>query len=251
MGKMHELLAVEKDTVGRAHSIIEETIKTFKDKAVEFYTGRIKTYAPFIEGDKDLVPPDTKELVDTVPAKLKYTFDTVGNEYDWLLQKETTNQGAKADLIVDGVMIGTNLPATFLLSLEHRLQKIRSVILNAPTIPNGMKWVEDSQKGKDIFKLAEPLVQYRTRKVSVPFVLHPGTDKHPPQVQKEEKTETIGSYTEMQWDSRVTSSYKSNLLERVDKLLTAVQKAIRKANDAEASTNTIGSKLFGFILSGK
>jgi|WetSurSiteA1Bulk_404760.scaffolds.fasta_scaffold52680_2 hypothetical protein len=251
MGKMHELLAVEKDIVGRANAIIEETLKTFKDKAVEFYTGRVKTYKPFDEADKDLLPVEQKELVDTVPAKLKYTFEKVAEEYDWLLQKEATNQSARADLVVDGVTLGSNLPATFLLTLEHRLEKIRQLILNAPTLPNGLKWTEDSQKGADVFKLAEELITYRTRKISVPFVLSPATDKHPAQVQKEERTETIGSYREMQWDSRVTSHTKSILLERVDKMLVAVRKAVRKANDVEASDATIGKKLFDFVLSGK
>lgn len=245
---MHQLLAVEKDLVGKANAILEETLRTFKDKAVEFYTGRIKTYKPFDDADRDLLPPDTKELVDTVPAKLKYTFDAVADEYDFLLQKEATNTTAKADLVVDGVTIGTNLPATFLLTLEKRLEKIRQVVLNAPTLPNGLKWVPDTQKGADIFKLADPLVAYRTKKYSVPFVLAPATDKHAAQVQKEEKTETIGAYSEMQYDSRVTSAYKSQLLGQVDKLLLATRKAVRVANDVEASTATIGTKIFSFIL---
>jgi hypothetical protein len=248
MGAMHQLLAVEKDVVGKANSIIEETLKTFKEKASEFYSGRVKTYKPFDDSDRDLVPPDSKEFVDTVPSKLKYTFDAVGNEYDFLLQKEETNTRAKADLIVDGVTIGTALPATFLLTLEKRLEKIRGVILAAPTLPNGLKWVLDPQKGPDVYKLAENLVSYRTRKISFPFVLSPATEKHAAQVQKEERTETIGAYNEMAWDTKVTSAYKSQLLGQVDKLLLATRKAVRVANDAEASTATIGTKIFSFIL---
>jgi len=251
MGKMHELLAVEKDIVGRSNAIIEETLKTFKEKAVEFYVARVKTYKPFDEADKDLLPVEQKEMVDTVPSKLKYTFEKVAEEYDWLLQKESTNQAATANLIVEGRVIGTNLPATFLLTLEHRLEKIRQIILNCPTLPNGFKWVSDSQKGDNVFKLAEELITYRTRKISVPFVLQPATDKHPAQVQKEEKTETIGTYREMYWDGRVTSHTKSLLLEKVDKLLVATRKAVRQANDATASEETIGKNIFDFILSGK
>jgi hypothetical protein len=248
MNAMHQLLAVEKDVVGKANSIIEETLKTFKEKFTEFYSGRIKIYKPFDDSDRDLVPPDSKEFVDTVPSKLKYTFDAVGTEYDFLLQKEETNTRAKADLVVDGVTIGTALPATFLLTLEKRLEKIRGVILAAPTLPNGLKWVLDPQKGPDVYKLAENLVSYRTRKISVPFVLSPATEKHPAQVSKEERTETIGAYNEMDWDTRVTSAYKSQLLGQVDKLLLATRKAVRVANDIEASTATIGTKIFSFIL---
>lgn len=248
MGKMHELLAVEKDIVGRASATIMETLKTFKEKAAEFFTGYTKTYTPNDANDRDLVPPESKELVDTVPSKLKYTFGVLEAEYDWLLQKESTNQNARADLIVDGKTIGTALPATFLLTLENRLTKVREVILNAPTLPNGPKWVEDPQKGNFVFKLSDAQIQYRTRKTPVPFVLHEATDRHPAQVSKEEKTETVGSYSSMFWDGRVTSAYKSQMLERVDKLLMAVRKAIRKANDVESVDNTIGRTIFSYIL---
>jgi hypothetical protein len=251
MGKMHELLAVEKTIGGRAKAILEETLRTFKDKATEFYTGRIKSYKPFRDDDMNLLPVETKELVDTVPSKLRYTFDTLTEEYDWLLQKESTNQLAKADLIVDGVTLATDLPATFLLALEHRLGKVREVILSTPTLPNGLKWEPDKQKGEDIFKLAEAQISYRATKVTVPFILVPATDKHPAQASKEEKTETIGTYTEMLWDSRVTSAYKSALLERVDKLLVGVQKAIRRANGIDASEAVIGKKIFDFVMQGR
>jgi len=251
MGKMHELLAVEKTIGNRAKSIMEETLKTFKDKAAEFYTGRFKSYKPNNENDPNLLPTETKEIVDTVPKKLAYTFGTLTEEYDWLLQKESTNQRAKSDLVVDGATLATDLPATFLIALEHRLAKVREVILSAPTLPNGPVWVEDKQKGEGIFRLNEPLKSYRTSKTFVPFILVPATDKHPAQASKEERTDTVGEYTEMQWDGRVTSAYKSAALERVDKLMAATQKAIRRANDIDASDSAIGKKIFDFVLGGK
>jgi hypothetical protein len=251
MGKMHELLAVEKDIVGRANAIVAETIGTFKNKAAEFYTGRIKSYKPFDEADKDVLPTESKELVDSVPAKLKYTFGKVAEEYDWLLQKEQTNKTATADLVIDGIVLGRNLPATFLLALESRLEKIRALILESPTLPNGLKWVPAPNMGNDVFTLEAPLTTYRTRKTPYPLVLAEATKEHKAQVVEKERMDTVGAYTEQLFDARVTSHYKSDLLERVDKVLVEVRKSVRRANQVEIVEAEIGKGLFAFILNGK
>jgi hypothetical protein len=248
MGKMHQLLAVEKDILGRANAILQETLTTFQKKAVEFYVGFTKTYAPMVEGDKELLPKEERIHVDTVPAKLAYTAEKLAEEYDFLLQKESTNTQAKSDLVVDGVTLGKDLPATFLLSLEHRLEKLRNVVAEAPTLPTGFKWVKDQDSGKDVWKLEEPLLTYRTRKTPYPFELAPATKEHKAQVVEKERTETVGTFTEERRDTRVSSAQKAVWLEKVDKVLVAVRKAVRVANDIEVTEKTIGKEIFGYIL---
>lgn len=250
MGKMHELLAVEEELVGRSNSIIDETLATFSHKAAEFYTGNTKTYKPLDDADKELVPPASKEIIDSVPSKLKYTFGKVAEEYDYLLQKESTNRVAAADLTVNGKVLLADAPVNFLLTLERRLEKVRNVILAAPTLPNGPKWVPDEQRGEGFFQLANPEVSYRTRTTAVPIVLYPHSDKHPAQVKEGSETKTVGTYTEMKYDSRMTSHDKSVLLERVDTLLREVKKTIRRANQADVVERQTGKAVFDFILNG-
>ncbi len=250
MAKMHELLAVEEELVGRSNSIIDETLDTFSKKATEFYVGQVKTYKPFDEADKDLVPPATKEIIDSVPSKLKYTFDKVAEEYDFLLQKESTNCVAAADLALNGKILLTNAPVNFLLTLERRLEKVRNLILAAPTLPNGPKWVSDEQRGTGYYKLAEAEKSYRTRKTLFPVVLYPATDKHPAQVKESEKLETVGEYADMRYDGRMTSHDKSVLLERVDTLLREVKKTIRRANQVDVIERKAGQVVFDYILNG-
>jgi hypothetical protein len=251
MPKMHELLAIEEDLVGRANTIVEETINSFKHKAAELYTGLVKTYKPFDEADRDLVPPATKEIVDSVPSKLRYTAGKVSEEYDFLLQKETTNQAAKADLVIDGKVLLKDAPVNFLLTLERRLEKFRGVLLEAPTLPNGIKWVPDDLKGPGFFKLETPEIQYRTRNTPVPVVLYEATDKHPAQVKEATRTDTVGAYTEMKFDGRLTSRDKSALLDRIDILLREVKKAIRRANQIDVVDRQVGGRIFNFLLNGE
>lgn len=251
MAKMHELLAVEKDILGRAGAILNEALHSFKSKAVEFYTARFKSYKPFLEDDKDLLPVESKELVDTVPAKLKYVSGALSEEIDWLLQKELTNRNAKSDLVVDGITFGKDVPATFLLALSGRLKKFRQLLLEAPTLPNGLNWVPATDKGDNIWKLKDDLITYRTRKTPYAFELSPATKEHKAQVVEKMKDETVGAFTEMQWDSRVTSHYKSQLLERVDNLLLEIEKSVRRANDVEVISAQMGKDIYAYILNGK
>ena len=247
MGKVHQLLAVEKDIVGKAAAILQETLVSFQKKATELYTGVIKTYTPYDEhGEK--VNPEERLLVDTVPSKLSYTAEALKDEYDFLLQKAQSNTRAKADLVVDGTVIGQALPVEFLLTLERRLEKFRQVIDAAPTLPNGFSWVPDTATGKNVFKLEKPIVTFRSVKAPYAFVKAAATKEHPAQVVEKEETKTAGEYTEMRTDSRVTSAQKSDWLGNLDKVLLAVRKAIRVANDIEASDQKIGKQIFDVIL---
>lgn len=247
---MHELLAVENDVLGLANKVIDESTNTFKNKASEFYMGVSKTYHPFDEADKDLVPPQNKEIVDTVISKLNYTFGKVAAEYDLLLQKEATNQHAVADIVVDGKVVSTNVPVNFLLTLERRLEKIRNLVLEAPTLPNGPKWVPDTQRGEGYYKLEAPQVSYRTKKEKSYNVVVPPTKEHPAQVKEGETTTTIGQYDEMLFDSRMTSHDKAVILERVDTLIKEVRKAVRRANQLDVTERTIGKTIFDYVLAG-
>ena len=52
MGKLHELLAVEKDAKDVFAKIMEETLKTFNQRSSHFVESR-KTYSQFNNEDKD------------------------------------------------------------------------------------------------------------------------------------------------------------------------------------------------------
>lgn len=251
MAKMHELLAVEKDIIGRAANILNEAIHTFKNRAVEFYTGRHKEYRPFNEEDRDLLPVEDKAIVDTVPAKLEYVAGPLAEEIDWLFQKESTNRNASADLVVDEIVFGRNLPATYLLGLIGRLKKFRQLVLDAPTLPNGLVWIPAQDMAPNIHKLEHPLVTYRTRQTPYAFQLAEATREHKAQVIEKVKNDTVGEFTEMQWDSRVTSAFKSTVLERVDKVLLELEKAVRRANDVDVVDGHMGKALYGYLLHGK
>lgn len=252
-GKLHELLAVEADLEGRARNIMDETRKVFKEKPALFM-GAIRTYTPFLE-DGISYPEENQALSTTVDEKLAYTNKSVIKYYDALLQKEATNQVAKADLIVDGVTIASDLPATFLLGMESRLRKMREVYAQIPTLSVGTEWKLDEGKGKGVFSMVHPEEKMKTQKTMKSTVLYEakfpkaneGGNSQPAQIDKWEEVENVGKYTKNVWCGMITPARKSELLDRIDLLIRSVKKARQRANSTEVVKSTIGKAIVDFI----
>jgi len=252
-GKLHELLAVEGDLEGVYKKILEESKHTFSGKPAHF-VGFTKEYVPF-DDKEETVSPEQQEMTTTVHDKLTYMANHIVRYLDAVLQKEATNQIAVADLIVEGQTLAEKLPATFLLGLENKLKYIRSVYAAVPTLPPGIKWDEDKQKGKGVYSSADPEEKFRTAKTFKHKVLVPAQfpkegesgSSLPAQIERWEEQVNIGKYVTHRWSGMLTPLEKSVILERIDKLSRAVKKARQRANSTEIIKLNIGKLLFDYI----
>lgn len=245
MAKLHELLAVEADLEGRCKAILGETTKVFKEKG-NLFSGSIRTYTPFVDDGVDY-PQEHLALATTVGERLSYTMETVSKYYDAILQKESTNQLAKADLVVDGDVIAADLPATFLLGMESRLKLVRSAYANIPTLELSKEWKLDEGKGTGVYVIVHPEESFKTQKTMKSQVLYEATKEHPAQIEKWDETENVGKYTKTLWSGMITPARKSELLGRIDKLIVAVKKARQRANATQVNKVNIGSILAEYI----
>jgi hypothetical protein len=247
--KLHEILAVEPDKEGTAKKLIEEGVITFTKKP-DHFQGSLRRLEMFAtDGQQEPPPPeDRKEIVDTVIGKLGYVLDSAASYYDVVLQKEATNQVAIADLVIDGVVIAKDIPATFLLGMETRLRAVHRLLESIPTLQPGIKWVPDDEAGKHICRRAHPETKYKTTKTFAHKVLMPPTDHHPAQIERWEETVNIGMYTTEQWSSMISPAAKSALLGRCDKMIQAVKRARRRANDVEVVKGEIGRSITDYIM---
>jgi hypothetical protein len=246
MGKLHELLAVEADLEGAYKRIIEEALVTFTKKP-DHFLGQDKILEMFDEDRKKENTTEHKEMVTTVPDKLNYVMEHVIRFYDALYQKELANTNAKADLIVDGETIATDLPATFLLGMENKLKFLRASYEGIPTLAPGIKWVLDEKLGKGVYVSANPNEVFKTAKVFKHQVLVPPTDKHPAQIEKWEEQVPVGKYTTTTSCSMLTPARKSELIGRIDSLIQACKKARQKANCTEVADVSIAKKMMDYI----
>lgn len=251
MPKLHEVLAVESGLQTAAKKINEETVRTFGKKD-EHFVETTKSISHFAEEDQKLDTVETKAMVTTVFDKLLYTAGPNIRAFDAYLQKEATNQKAVADIVVGDHTLAKDVPATVLLGLETKLAELRAVYDAIPTLAPGPTWEpdRDARAAGGVYKAAAPDVTFRTRKTMKPIIMAPATEQHPAQVAPIQEDVPIARITTTHRSGMITSAQKSDLLERIDRLLRAVKRARQRANSTEVEKRQIGKTLFDFIHSG-
>lgn len=242
---LHELLAVEGDLEGIHKRTLDETRITFT-KEVALFLGQHRKLEIFVD-DGISYPEDHKELDTTVYEKLDTLTAAEKRYFDAMLAKEATNQVAVADLVVDGVVIGKSLPATFLLGMEKRLKHLRSAYEVIPTLQPGIAWVKDETMGPGIYKTEKPSEKLKTETIVEPVVLYEATKEHPAQIKEVSKTNTIGKYVTTSWCGMISPAEKTAILGRIDKLTRAFKKARQRANTTEVINKTVGAEIFAYI----
>jgi hypothetical protein len=241
--QLHQLLAVENDRKQQANNIIDETIETFSKKH-DHFDGIIKIYKSYNDADQK-IPPETKEIVTSVKAKIDYSKQAIVKGIDAQISKEETNASGtvKAELKIDNVSFG-ELSATALLALEQHLVKIRSMYKVIPTLDPTKKW-----DIKDEWYETEKEIRYRTEKKVEKIIKYEATKEHPAQVELVQIDRQVGEYETIYKSGKISSFQKSKLLERIDKLIDAIKTARSKANECEVKNIKIGDMLFNYINS--
>ena len=249
MTKLHEILAVEADAEGIKKRMMEETSLIFKSKH-QLFLGHNKKLSMDGEGHESIEKASSEltEVSTTVGKRLDYTCASIANWLNVVSIKEHTNQtNAKADLVVDGVTLAKNVPATYLLGLETKLKEIRNMYLLMPTLPPNYRWNADSTI-PGIYHIDTPEIKSKTKKVPKSRVLYEATKEHRAEIEKWMEETTVGTYTTVISSGMVTSARKSLVLGRIDTLVQAVKQARQRANNVDVIEGVnIGTVLFKYI----
>jgi len=249
MTKLHEVLAVEGDKEGIAKKILAETKKVFNAK--HLFTGFHKRLEMIASGQEAIesAAEEHTEIATTVRARLDYTAEALGAYYDVVLQKEATNASvAKADLIVDGITLGVNLPATFLLGLESKLKTIRAIYDDIPTLEQGISWELDHGNAlPDVYRAKHDEIKTKTRKDTKFSILVEPTQHHPAQVEKWMEEDVVGNFITTKMSALLPPAEKSAIIGRLDKVIQATKQARMRANNVDIMYASIGAELFGYI----
>lgn len=242
MGKLHELLAVEGDLKGKAQHVLSQVKGLFTNGASKLI-GKNRTYRQTLEGS-DRQPNEVTPIATTVTAELKTVQAAMIQWIDASIQKEVTNELTKADVVIGGEKLFSDLPAPALLNLESKLAEIRSIYEAIPTNDQSEKWNFDDQNG---YFVSDPRVTYSTRKVPKAFVAYEATKEHPAQVQMFTEDQQVGEWTTIITSGMLPPTEKAARLDRLDKLILAVKQARQRANDRDVIDVHVGDILFNFI----
>jgi len=83
---------------------------------------------------------------------------------------------ARADVVIDGQTIATDVPVTYLLFLEKQLVDLHTFVKKLPVLDAAESWVRDDST--DSWR-TEAVRTIRTKKVPRNHVKAEATDKHP------------------------------------------------------------------------
>ncbi len=203
-----------------------------------------KNYQPKTEGD-EAFPPEVVRVQFNVTDVLRQVGNKLTELFDVVATKDYANCTAKADVVVDGVTLVKEAPATFLLFLEKQLTDLHTVASKLPVLDPSQEWKLDENAG--LYKTPGAQTA-KTKKTSKPIVLYDATDKHPAQTQLITEDVITGYWNQVKMSGAVPAERRAALLERVEKLQKAVKFAREQANMVTVSEQSVGQKLFSWLL---
>ena len=205
--------------------------------------GRVRKYQP-LNDDGERLPDEITALATAVDNELESVKKAVSQWIDASIQKEVTNQGTSADVVIDGVALLKGLPATALLNLEGKLAEIRQVYQAIPTNDSSERWNKDAQLG---YYTSETREARRTKKVPKVLVKYEATKEHPAQTEVFTEDVPVGTWSMTIHSGQLSPTEKYERLERFDALIMAVKAARQRANDIEVKDVHVGDVLFKYI----
>ena len=243
--KLHELLAVEGDLGGKAKKLLDEAQHTLARQPDHFTALATRTEYFDEARAQDENTEEYSEMVTTVADKLRGLIDPMVNHLDAMMQKELTNQTAKADLILGGEIIARDLPGTFLLSLETYFKRVREVYNDIPVLRPGVKWEPDSAN-ENVY-IAPEATTFRNEKVRVSDIVAPATPQHQAQVDIYHEDKKVARIIKTESSGNLTPLDKSRIIGRLDDLIRAIKQARQRANTAEVVNGQLGGELMAYI----
>lgn len=250
MGKLYELIAVEPKVEKDSTAVIKRVASIFAGKK-ELFTGEHRTLQMFDAERKNEEEGAEKvrELTVTVSEVLEEMKQHVGRHYDLAFQKERSNQTAVADVEIDGKVVIANCPVYFLLGMENRLEELRKVLDSIPILDSGTRWKKAEDLGKSIYRIEQPVKSHKTEKIKrhkVVWEPQPGMSQ-PPQIETWQDNVAVGTYFDDLCSGAMPLAEKTELLNKMDKLINAVKKARQRANAADAIEDKVSEKIFGYL----
>lgn len=242
MPKLNQIIAVEKGIKGRAEKELTEAHHGLKK--ADLVSGISKVYRP-TSSDGEELPPQGNRVQVNVEDVLARTATILTELFDITATKDFANCSARADVEVDGKVLVPNAPVTYLLWLEKRLTLIHEFVKELPRLSESDTWVRDDQGGG---WMTPEERTHRTKKIPQAFVKAAATDKHPAQVDVVHEDVIVGWWHTVKRSGAVPAARVRQLLERVQRLQSAVKVARETANMSDAPKVETGKKVFDYLF---
>jgi hypothetical protein len=241
--KLCQVLAIESGV--RSKSQTEITALHRAAERQELYSGANRTYRPKDEdgekfGDENQITQlRSKEVLEKLKSILTEAYDTE-------LTKDVGNLKALATVkTAEGDVICADVPVSYLLYLEKRLEDLNTFVTKMPTLDSAERWTWDETTNQ---YRAETTETVKTKKKTTPVVLYPATKEHPAQVKESVEDVVVGYWKLTKFSGAMPADEKQAILGRLQKLQHAVKFAREEANSTEVQKQKAAEKIFAYLF---
>lgn len=239
--QLNQVIAVEKGIKGRAASTITKSYQRLQKGGLT--EGLVRKFTPKDE-DGEQLPTEKKNVQVVVEDELTEVVAAKSEHFDVVARKDWANTEARADVVVEGNVVLSDVPVTYLLSLEKELEDWRTYVSKLPTLDTSVVWA--SEDGG--ISRSEPVLKNRTKKVQKPIVLYDATEEHPAQTNLITEDVVVGQWTETSLSGAISVRRQKELLTRANKMLDAVKEARVRGNTHEVKDVSVSGQIFGYLL---
>ncbi|MCL1475216.1 hypothetical protein [Argonema antarcticum] len=242
MARLNQIIAIEKGIKSKSFQELAEVQKTLQKPAL--LAGIARNYRPKDEEGEQL-PPESNKVQVKAEDIIRQTVEILTKLFDVTASKDWTNCRARADVVVDGQTLLTQVPVSYLLFLEKQLVDLQAFIKKLPVLETSETWTFDPSA--DCWA-TEPIQTLKTKKIPRNHVKAEATDKHPAQVDVYYEDVTVGYWRTVKFSGALPATRINELLDRIERLSQAVKFAREEANNSEVEQQQIGERFFQYIF---
>ncbi|NER38746.1 MAG: hypothetical protein F6J93_33135 [Oscillatoria sp. SIO1A7] len=242
MARLNQIIAIEKGIKSKSIQELAEAQRAIAKPAL--LAGISRTYRPKDEEGEQL-PPESKKVQIKAEEILRQTTEILTKLFDITATKDWTNCRARADVVVEGQTLLSQVPVSYLLFLEKQLVDLQAFLKKLPILEASETWNFDASA--DCWA-TEPLQTLKTFKMPRNHVKAEATEHHPAQVEVYYEDVTVGYWRTVKFSGALPAQRVNELLERLDKLQQAVKFAREEANNTDVEEQRIGQRIFQYLL---
>jgi len=242
--RLNQLLAIEKGLKGTAETVLTQVYHKLQKPTL--LAGLAKQYEARNEEEMELPPPDEEQAVQ---LRVRETFAEVtaalGPLWNATLAKELANTLAAADIVVDGKVLLSGAPVTFLLFVEKQLVNLATFLEKLPTLDPAQTWEWDPATACYRTPAKTTL---RTKKILRVLVKFEPTDRQPGQADSYAEDVPVGTWQTTQFSGAIPESERRALVARCAALTRAVKTAREQANMSEVKESDAAKAVFDYLF---
>ena len=131
MARLNQIIAIEKGVKSRSFQELTEAHQELQKPAL--LSGIARTYRPKDE-EGEQFPPESTRVQIRADDVIRQTVRVLTQLFDVTATKDWANTRARADVVVDGQTLLTQVPATYLLFLEKQLVDLHTFVKKLPVL---------------------------------------------------------------------------------------------------------------------